>query len=43
VDKILEAKKQNPDTDTTTLENNIDQFVYKLYDLTDKEIKIMEE
>jgi adenine-specific DNA-methyltransferase len=28
--------------DTTNLENQIDQLVYKLYDLTEKEIKIVE-
>ncbi len=43
VDKILEAKKQNPQADTSHLEQEIDQLVYKLYDLTDEEIKIIEE
>ena len=42
VDKILEQKKVNPSSDTTLLENQIDQFVYKLYDLTEEEIKIVE-
>ena len=37
------AKKQNPLADTSELENQIDQLVYQLYDLTDEEIKIVEE
>ncbi|HDP76213.1 MAG TPA: hypothetical protein ENN49_10200 [Bacteroidales bacterium] len=42
VDKILEAKKQNPEADTRQREKEIDQLVYKLYDLTEEEIKIIE-
>jgi hypothetical protein len=42
VDQILSAKKQNPDADTSHLEHQIDQLVYKLYDLTEEEIKIIE-
>jgi adenine-specific DNA-methyltransferase len=42
VDKILSIKKQNPSTDTSELENQIDQLVYLLYELTDEEIKIIE-
>ncbi|WP_154857475.1 class I SAM-dependent DNA methyltransferase [Cyclobacterium xiamenense] len=42
VDKILAIKKQNPSSDTTDLENQIDQLVYQLYELTDEEIKIIE-
>jgi adenine-specific DNA-methyltransferase len=41
--QILEIKKQNPTADTTALENEIDQLVYQLYDLTEEEIKIVEE
>lgn len=41
VTSILRIKKQNPSTDTTDLENQIDQLVYKLYDLTEEEIKIV--
>ena len=41
VDKILTAKQQGQDT--RTLETQIDQMVYQLYDLTDDEIKIIEE
>ncbi len=43
VDKILAAKKQNPQADTSKLEKQIDQLVYKLYDLTEEEIKIIKE
>jgi hypothetical protein len=42
VDKIIEEKKQNPLADTTDLENQIDQLFYQLYDLTEEEIKIIE-
>jgi hypothetical protein len=34
------AKKQS--LDTTDLENQIDQLVYQLYDLTEEEIRIVE-
>jgi hypothetical protein len=43
VDNILQIKKQNPRADTTALEAQIDQLVYQLYDLTEEEIKIVEE
>ena len=43
VDQILAAKKTDPSTDTAAQEAQIDQLVYKLYDLTDDEIKIVEE
>ena len=43
VDQILDAKCTNPDTDVTALENEIDQIVYSLYDLTCEEIAIVEE
>ncbi len=42
VDKILAAKKDNPQADVTALEKEIDQLVYKLYDLTEEEIRIIE-
>lgn len=42
VDQILTLKKQNKDADTKSLESQIDQLVYKLYDLTPEEIKIIE-
>ena len=43
VDKILTAKKSNPQADTTAIETEIDQLVYELYGLTDEEIQIVEE
>ena len=42
VDKITSIKKQNPQQDTTSFEREIDQLVYKLYELTDEEIEIIE-
>jgi adenine-specific DNA-methyltransferase len=42
VDQILKAKKQNPEADTSRLEREIDRLVYKLYDLGEEEIKIIE-
>jgi len=42
VDQILNLKKQNKDADTKNLESQIDQLVYKLYDLTPEEIQIVE-
>jgi hypothetical protein len=43
VDQILTLKSQDSSADATTLENQIDQLVYKLYDLTEDEIKIIED
>ncbi len=40
--EILSIKKQNPATDTTALENQINQLVYQLYNLTEEEIEIVE-
>ena len=42
VDKILSAKKSNPQTDTSQWEKEIDKLVYSLYELTEEEIKIIE-
>ena len=42
VDQILTLKKQNKNADTKNLESQIDQLVYKLYDLTPEEIEIVE-
>jgi hypothetical protein len=42
VNQLLDEKKKSPTADTTTLETQIDQLVYKLYDLTEEEIKIIE-
>jgi adenine-specific DNA-methyltransferase len=43
VNKILTAKKANPEADTTTFETEINQLVYELYGLTDDEIRIIED
>ena len=43
VDEIIKAKKQDKNADTTQWEREIDELVYKLYDLTEDEIKIIEE
>ncbi|GAA7089238.1 class I SAM-dependent DNA methyltransferase [Helicobacter pylori] len=40
---ILEAKEKDPKANTQELEKEIDALVYQLYDLTDEEIKIIEE
>ena len=42
VDKILAAKKQNPAADISQCEREIDELVYRLYDLTEEEVKIIE-
>ena len=42
VDKILAAKKENPQTNTSHWEREIDKLVYELYGLTEEEIKIVE-
>jgi type II restriction/modification system DNA methylase subunit YeeA len=42
VDQILSAKKQNPEAYTSKLEKEIDELVYKLYNITEEEIKIIE-
>ncbi len=43
VDKIIETKRQNKNADTSQWEREIDRLVYKLYDLTEDEIKIIED
>jgi len=42
VDKILASKKQDSQVDTSKWEREIDELVYKLYNLTPEEIKIIE-
>jgi adenine-specific DNA-methyltransferase len=42
VDKILFLKKHNLNADTSEYERQIDQLVYRLYNLTEEEIKIIE-
>ena len=43
VDRILAAKRPDPDADVSELENEIDQLVYLLYNLTPEEIAIVED
>ena len=42
VDQILATKKKDPNADISALERQIDEMVYKLYDLTPEEIAIVE-
>ncbi|EAK5454212.1 class I SAM-dependent DNA methyltransferase [Campylobacter jejuni] len=42
VDEILKAKEQDKNANTQELENKIISIVYKLYNLTEEEIKIIE-
>ena len=42
VDQIQSKKAKDISTDTTSIEKQIDEMVYKLYDLTEEEIKIVE-
>jgi hypothetical protein len=42
VDRILAAKRANPQADTSTLEREIDQLVYQSYGLAEEEIGIVE-
>jgi hypothetical protein len=42
IEQIISSKKQNPEVKTNQLEKQIDQLVYKLYNLTEDEIKIIE-
>ncbi len=43
VDKILQAKEKDPKANTQGLEKEIDALVYQLYNLTDEEIKTIED
>ncbi|OOC18095.1 restriction endonuclease [Helicobacter pylori] len=42
VDKILQSKEKDPKANTQKLEKEIDALVYRLYNLTDEEIKTIE-
>ncbi len=42
VDEILTAKKGDPNADTSELEKKCDHLVYKLYQLTYEEVKIID-
>jgi hypothetical protein len=43
VEKILTAKRKDPEADTTRWEDEIDRLVFELYGLTSAEIKLVEE
>ncbi len=43
VKKILQTKEKDPNANTQELEKEIDALVYQLYNLTDEEIKIIED
>ncbi|EAK2075476.1 class I SAM-dependent DNA methyltransferase, partial [Campylobacter jejuni] len=42
VDEILKVKEQDKNANTQELENKTNSLVYKLYNLTEEEIKIIE-
>ncbi|EIZ1072390.1 hypothetical protein MK771_001839, partial [Campylobacter coli] len=42
VDEILKAKEQDKNANTQELENKINSIVYKLYNLNNEEIRIIE-
>jgi type I restriction-modification system DNA methylase subunit len=42
VDRILTAKRHNPEADTTAWEQEIDRLIYDLYGLTEQEIAVVE-
>lgn len=43
ISRILILKKQDPNIDTSEIEKEIDQMIYEIYNLTEEEIKIVEE
>lgn len=43
VDQIISTKEEDPEADTSKLEEEIDQLVYELYGLSEEEIGIVEE
>ena len=43
VERILITRQRDLKADTTALEQQIDRLVYQLYDLTPKEIALVEE
>uniref|UniRef100_UPI002473CE5C TaqI-like C-terminal specificity domain-containing protein n=1 Tax=Lunatimonas salinarum TaxID=1774590 RepID=UPI002473CE5C len=42
VNQIIETKKQDPTSDTSTIEAEIDQLIYGIYGLSEEEIEILE-
>ena len=43
VNRILSEKNNDRQVDTSVLENELDQIIYQLYELTPEEIQIVEE
>ncbi len=43
IDRIIKMKSDNIESDTTEIENEINKLVFKLYELTEEEIKIIEQ
>jgi hypothetical protein len=43
VERTLTTRQDDPEADTTALEQEIDRLVYQLYDLTPEEIAVVEE
>lgn len=43
VDKIIALKRTNQNYDTYALENQIDNLIYRIYGLTEEEVKIVEQ
>lgn len=43
VDQIMAIKKGGPEKDASTLQNEIDELVYRLYELTPDEIRVVKE
>jgi adenine-specific DNA-methyltransferase len=43
VNNILDAKKTNSEADIIAFENQINKLVFELYELTEEEIKIVED
>lgn len=42
IQEIIDFRKENPSGDTTAKEKQIDSLIYKLYELTEDEIRIIE-
>jgi hypothetical protein len=42
VNKVFAAKRKDAEADTSALEREIDALVYRLYGLTEEEIKVVE-
>jgi hypothetical protein len=42
IEKIIKIKSSDSEADTTEFETILDKIIYQLYDLTEEEIKIIE-